>query len=82
MRKHSSAALTQSLPSTVTESWGWGWNFPGPGVSWDSEFIFGTLTHVLNYLISNVGFQVIDNVKVEPSKGHGPHHLSLNFRCQ
>lgn len=52
-----------------------GWKFLSPEDFSGFWIYFWYSTHVMNYLLSSVGCQVIDNVKVEPSKGHGPHHL-------
>lgn len=43
-------------------------------ISWGYEFPFGILTHVMNYLLSSLRCQAIDNVKLE---GHGPYHLTI-----
>lgn len=52
-----------------------GWKFLSPEDFSGFWIYLWYSTHVMNYLLSSVGWQVIDNVKVEPSKGHGPHQL-------
>lgn len=70
--KQLSTALTELLSSAVTLSEG-SESFLVQSVTWDFEFPFVILTHVKNYLLRSLRCQAIDNVKVEPSEGHGQY---------